>query len=432
MPLVYLAISFVVLLILIIWLRFSAFFALLVAALLAGLLSSMPFNKVVISISKGIGDTMGSLVLILVFGAMLGKMLEESGAAHRITYSIVDAFGRNKIQLAILLAGFVIGLPMMYNASFLMMIPIAYSFCYVSKVPLIQLGIPLSASLSVAHAFLPPHPAPVVVSEMYGASINTVFVYGFLFSIPAIAIAGGVLPKFFKNLQSEPPAHLYTKQSFDLGSAPSFTISLLCALLPFILISLGAILPRNYGFSFFQNIAIPEVALFIAVMYAVYFLGIKKGKTMDSIMTTLGGGVQSITNIVLIIAAGGAFKQVIIDSGVSEYIKLIATGLPINPILLGWLLAAFIRLAIGSATVATITAASILLPMVQASNVSPELMVLATGSGSLMFSHLNDIGFWMFKEYYNVSIKQTFAIWTAMESLVGMIGLAGCLIADQF
>lgn len=432
MPLLYIGISFVFLLFLMLRLKFNAFFALLLAAVLAGFLNSMPLAAITISVSKGVGDTMGSLVLILCFGAMLGKLLEESGAAYRITYTIINTFGKGRIQLAILVAGFIIGLPMMYNASFLVMIPIVYSFSFVSRIPLMQLGIPLSASLSVAHAFLPPHPAPIVVSEMYGADINAVFLYGLLFSVPAIVLSGMLMPRFFRHVNSMPPENLFRPPEYNENTAPDFYTSLFCAIFPFILISLGAVIPRNSSLDFLRAIGSPEVALLLSVLLGLFLLGTRRGKNMNDLMNTLGSAASSVAMIVLIIAAGGAFKQVLIDSGVSEYIKTITADLTLNPLLLGWFLAAFIRLAIGSATVATITAASILIPVVRSSEVSVELMVLATGSGSLMFSHFNDIGFWMFKEYYNVTIKETFAIWTVMESIVGTVGLAGCLIADFF
>ncbi len=428
MPLIYLGICLVFLILIMMKLRVNAFIALLLSAFLVGVLNKMGLLSVLDSLTKGIGDTIGDLVLILTFGAMLGKMMEVTGGAYKITHVIIRKLGTNRITYAILIAGFIIGMPMMYNASFLVLIPIIYSFSYVSKIPLMQLGIPLSATLSIAHGYLPPHPAPVVVSQMYGADINTVFIFGLILSVPAIFVAGILLPKFFTKVSATPPPNLFTPQQYE--NTPSFGISLVCATIPFILMATSAIF-KNYQIEWLEFIGDPNIALFIAVILSIYLLGIRRGKSMDSLMKNLGDAASSIAMIVLIIAAGGGFKQVLSDSGSANYIRDIALASNFNPIILAWMLAAVIRLVLGSATVATITAAGIMVPIVQTIDVPLEIMVLATGSGSLMFSHFNDIGFWMFKEYYNVSIKQTFMIWTVMECLIGIVGLLGCLIINM-
>lgn len=432
MPLLYILIAFVFLLVLMVRFRINAFIALLLSAFVAGVLNGMPLPDVLHSVNKGIGETIGGLLLILTFGAMLGKVLEESGAAHAITITIVNAFGIRNIQAAILLAGFIIGLPMMYNASFLVLIPIVYSFSTVARVPLMQLGIPLSASLSIAHAYLPPHPAPVVVAGMYDADINKIFIIGLVFAVPAIALTGMLMPRFFKHLQNVPPGKLFEPREFSKEQTPPFVTSLLCALSPFLLIAASALITPRWDYAPIKFIGAPEVALFIAVMASMYFLGIRRGRNVEDLMGTLAKAASSIAMIMLIIGAGGAFKQVLGDSGVSDYLRQVTASWTFNPIVMAWCLAAVVRLALGSATIATITAAGIMTPLVKASGVSPELMVLATGSGSLMFSHFNDIGFWMFKEYYNVSIKETFQIWTVMECIVGIVGLVGCLVANHF
>lgn len=429
MPLIALGIAFVALVFLMTKLRLNAFFGLLIAAIIAGALSGMPAGALMKSITFGIGDTMGSLVLLITFGAMLGKILQVSGAAYVITNTLITRLGKGRIQLAILIAGFIIGIPMMYNASFLVLIPIVYTFSHVSRLPLLQLGIPLSASLSVAHGFLPPHPAPVVVAEMYNAEINTVFVYGLLFSVPAVFLTGVVLPRFFRGVDVPLPAQLF--KPYDQNTPqPSFGMSLFCAVFPFLLMTIAAITPRDL--EVVQVIGSPNVSLFLAVLTALYLLGIRNGKSMNTLMADLSDAASSIVMIILIIAVGGAFKQVLTDGGASNYIQTFFVDININPLVLAWLLAAVIRLLLGSATVATVTAAGIMAPIVSTTPVSKELLVLATGSGSLMFSHFNDIGFWMFKEYYNVSIKQTFQIWTVMECIVAITGLAGCLILNQF
>jgi len=457
MPLIFVGVGILILLVLMLKFRFDAFFALLITSFIVGVLNSMGMLQILSSVLKGIGDTMGSIILILVFGAMLGKLIEESGAAHTLTNRLTKLFGIKNIQYTILVVGFLVGLPMMYNASFLVLIPLIYTFSKTTKLPLMYLGIPLSATLSIAHAYLPPHPAPTYVSFVYDADINQVLLYGLVPVVPACLIAGILLSRFFKKIDVQPPAELYEGKEFKKDELPGMGRSVLVTITPVILMLFGATLDLVFGkdinytelvkewvgnnslafmlaktLETFKFLSDANIALLMSVFAGLYFLGIKQGRKMDDLMKSMAKAVSSIGMIVLIIAAGGAFKQVLTDSGVAEYIKVLASGVDFNPLILGWCVAAVIRLAIGSATVATMTAAGIMLPILSVSNVSPELMVLATGSGSLMFSHFNDIGFWMFKEYYNVSIKQTFAIWTVMESLVAVIGLLAALFLSLF
>jgi gluconate transporter len=457
MPLLFVGIGILILLVLMLKFRFDAFFALLITSFIVGILNSMGMLQILSSVLKGIGDTMGSIILILVFGAMLGKLIEESGAAHTLTNRLTEHFGIKNIQYTILVVGFLVGLPMMYNASFLVLIPLIYTFSKTTKFPLMYLGIPLSATLSIAHAYLPPHPAPTYVSFVYGADINQVLLYGLVPVIPACLIAGILLSKFFKKIDVQPPVELFEGKEFKKEELPGFGRSVLVTLTPVILMLFGATIDLVFGkdvnysklvadsignetlvfiisalLEIFKFLSDANVALLMSVFAGIYFLGIKQGRKTEDLMKSLGKAASSIAMIVLIIAAGGAFKQVLTDSGVAEYIKQLASGVEFNPLILAWCVAAVIRLAIGSATVATMTAAGIMLPIVGSTGVSPELMVLATGSGSLMFSHFNDIGFWMFKEYYNVSIKQTFAIWTVMESLVAIVGLLAALLLSIF
>jgi gluconate transporter len=315
------------------------------------------------------------------------------------------------------------------------------------------LGIPLSATLSIAHGYLPPHPAPTYVSYVFGADVNLTLLYGLVPVIPACLLAGIVLSKFFRKLDAKPPEELYQEKEFSKDELPGLGRSIIAAIAPVVLMLIGAVIDIligkdvDYSAHFsatidneslvtvmaavtgaFKFLSDPNVALMMAVFLGIYFLGLKQGRKMQDIMKSLGKSVGAIAMIIMIIAAGGAFSQVLKDSGVNEYIKDVATGIEFNPLILGFCISAVIRLAVGSATVATMTAAGIVLPFVETSGIAPELMVLATGSGSLLFSHFNDIGFWMFKEYYNVSIKDTFAIWTVMESIVGIVGLLAAIL----
>jgi len=472
MPLLIVGLGIVLLLILIVKFKWNAFFALLVTSLVVGLVNGMNLMQVLDSILAGIGGTLGKIILILAFGAMLGKLIEESGAAHTITYRLTDLMGLKNVQYAILITGFLVGLPMMYNASFLVLIPLIYTFSTTAKVPLLYLGIPLSASLSIAHAYLPPHPAPTYVSLIYGANINYVLLIGLVPVIPACLLAGILLSKFFKKLKVTPPADLHQEHVFKKEELPGLGVSVIAALTPVVLMLIGAVvdmilgpappkeellsrgLPTlsafylqvldSKGFSpgvsqlfswvitLIKFLSDANIALMMAVFIGILTLGLRNGKKMDDVMKSMVKAVGSIAMIILIIAAGGAFSQVLKDSQVNDFIRSIAGGLHFNPLILAFCVAALLRLAVGSATVATMTAAPIMVPIAIQTGMSPELMVLATGSGSLMFSHFNDIGFWMFKEYYNVSIKQTFLIWTVMESIVGIVGLLAALLLSTF
>jgi len=457
MPLLFVGIGIAILLILMLVLKFDPFFALLITAVAVGLLNSMELATILKSIIKGVGDTMGNIVLIIAFGAMLGKLIEVSGAAYTITYRLTSLFGIKYIQFALLITGFLVGLPMMYNAGFLVLIPLLYTFAATTKLPLLYLGIPLCATLSIAHGYLPPHPAPTYISFVYNADINLVLVFGLIAMVPACLIAGIMLSRFFPKIKAEPPAGLFEYQEFKQSELPKLSVSILAAAMPVILMMFGATIDLIFGkntdyamgiapycanestVSFLINIiktvkfiSDPNVALMLSVLVAIYLLGVRRGKKMEELTKTLSKSVGAIAMIILIIAAGGAFKQVLADSPVDEYIKEKANNISLNPLILAWGIAAIIRFAIGSATVATMTAAGIMLPIISSTGVSPELMVLATGSGSLMFSHFNDTGFWMFKEYFNVSIKQTLTVWTTMECIIGTIGLLMALLLDVF
>jgi len=433
MTLLILALSIVLLLALIVRLKLNAFLALLLASLTVGFLNGLAPDTVLKSMLRGIGDTMGSLALILAFGAMLGKLIEESGAAHTITYWLTDLFGEKRIQLSVVITGFLVGLPMIYNASFLTLIPLIYTFSVVTKQPLMMLGIPLSSALSVTHGYLPPHPAPTAIAQLYGADPNITLLYGLLLALPATFLAGPFLARFFRHLRNEPPKELFVERSFKREELPGIGVSLFTMLIPVLLMLIGAVVtmvwkPGGSAGRWIGFLSDPNIALGMAVLVGIRTLGKRRGRTMDDVMKGLGSAVGSVAMVLFIIAGGGAFKQVLLDSGTGEAIKIFASTLNWSPIVLAWSTAAVLRLALGSATVAAITAAGVVLPLVQNSGVRPELMVLATTAGSLMFSHFNDIGFWMFKEYYNVSIKQTFQIWTVMESIVAVVGLVGVLI----
>jgi gluconate transporter len=425
--------SIVLLLVLIIRLKLNPFLALVLTSFLLGVANHMGAQAALNSILKGIGDTLGSVALVIVSGAALGKLIEESGAANTVSNSLTGLFGLKRVQLSLVITGFLVGLPMFYNASFLVLTPLVYTLAATTGYPLIYLGLPLSASLSVMHGYVPPHPAPTAVAAVFHADINVTLLYGTVLAIPAILLGGLFLSRFFKHTKNQPPPELYQHREFKKEDLPGLGVSLFTILIPVLLMLAGAVIaitvpgdgPVLAASKFLSD---ANVALLLAVLVGLYTLGIRQGRDMDGLMKSFGTAVNSVAMLLLIIGGGGALKQVLLDCGTADVIKNSASHANVSPILLAWGAAALLRFAVGSATVAGITAAGIVLPLVPGSGVRPELLVIAVSSGSLMFSHFNDTGFWMFKEYYGATIKQTFQVWTTMECTVGTVGLIGVLV----
>lgn len=437
MPLIIVIIGIVLLLVLIAVFKLNAFIAFVIVCLFVGIAGGMELQAVVNSIQTGMGNTLGFLVMILGFGSMLGKLVADSGAAQRITSQLVDSFGIKYVQWAVVLTGFIVGIPMFYSVGFVILIPLVFTVAASTGLPLIYVGLPMLASLSVTHGFLPPHPAPTAIAGMFNADIGKTLVYGIIIAIPAIIIAGPLFSRTIKNVKATPLKEFYNPILLKDEEMPSMWISIISALMPVILIGFSTILisfiPNDFALKpFVEFIGNPVIAMLISVLVAIYTLGLARGKKMTEIMDSVTTAISSITMILLIIAGAGALKQILTDSGVSDYIGEMLVDSSISPLILAWLIATVIRVCVGSATVAGLTAAGIILPLVSSTGASPELMVLAIGSGSLMLSHVNDGGFWMFKEYFNLSLKDTLKTWTVMETIVGVMGLIGVLILDIF
>ncbi|WP_149274611.1 gluconate:H+ symporter [Pareuzebyella sediminis] len=437
MPLVIVIAGIILLFVLIARFKLNAFISFIVVSLLVGVVEGMDFLKVIQSIQTGIGTTLGQLVLILGLGAMLGKLVADSGAAQRITIQLVEKFGKKNIQWAVVLTGFIVGIPMFYSVGFVILIPLVFTVAASTGLPLIYVGLPMLASLSVTHGYLPPHPAPTGIAIMFGADIGKTLLYGIIVAIPAIVVAGPFFTRTIKNVKAAPLKEFLNPKILTDEEMPSTATSIITALLPVFLIGLASItnLLTSEGNLFrkaAQILGDPVMAMLISVLVAIYTLGLARGKKMDDLMKSMADAISGITMVLLIIAGAGALKQVLVDSGVSDYIGDMLEGSTISPLVLAWLIATAIRVSVGSATVAGLTAAGIVAPLMTTSGTSAELMVLAIGSGSLMLSHVNDGGFWLFKEYFNLSIKDTLRTWTVMETTVGIMGLIGVLILNTF
>ena len=437
MPLLIVISGIILLFILIAVFKLNAFIAFIIVCLFVGIIGGMELQAVIQSIQTGMGNTLGFLVMILGFGSMLGKLVADSGAAQKITTQLVSSFGIKNVQWAVVLTGFIVGIPMFYSVGFVILIPLVFTVAATTKLPLIYVGLPMLASLSVTHGFLPPHPAPTAIAVMFDADIGKTLVYGIVIAIPAIIVAGPLFSRTIKNINATPLKEFYNPVILEDHEMPSLTTSIISALLPVILIGLSTLsnsfLPQDFFLKpIIDFIGNPVIAMLISVLVAIYTLGLARGRKMVDIMKSVSTAVSSITMVLLIIAGAGALKQILTDSGVSDYIAELLVGSSISPLILAWLIATAIRISVGSATVAGLTAAGIIMPLVSSTGVSPELMVLAIGSGSLMLSHVNDGGFWLFKEYFNLSIKDTLSTWTVMETTVGVMGLIGVLVLNIF
>jgi gluconate transporter len=417
------------LLLLLIVKKVSPMLALLIVSIITGLMLGMSPVKVMASISGGIGSTLGGMIMVLALGAMLGKLIEESGSSKKIVFILIRLFGIRNIQWAILSTGLLVGIPLFYNAGFVVLVPLIFAIASTTRLPILYLALPMAASLSVTHGFLPPHPGPLAIASILNADVGLILIYGLILTFPIAIASGVILPRIIlKNNFTFSDRMEYVPEEEKL--LPSGTRSFISALLPVFLIIIGT--AGNFLFKsesinpLFVFISDPTIALLISVIVCIIAIKMPIANAMDH----CAEGLKSIAMIILIIAAGGAFKQVLIDSGVGDTVKEISSRFDLSPLFLAWLIAALIRVTLGSATVAGLTAAGIVLPLA-GNGVSAELMVLSIGAGSLMFSHVNDTGFWMFKEYFKLSLKQTFGTWTLMESLVSILGLLGVLAINQ-
>lgn len=417
--------------------KMSPFLSLLVVAVISGLLLGMKPAALLASIEKGVGNTLGGLVLIICLGATLGKVLEISGATERISSTLINAFGEKNIQWAVLATGFLIGIPLYYNAGFVILVPLVFSIAKRTGLPLLYIAIPMAAALSTTHCFLPPHPGPVVLVNAFKADMGKTLMYGLVIALPSVIIAGPLLGRVLRRIKGIESSFEATNNTVVEKKIPAVIPSFCIALMPIALITIAVFanlfLPQENGFRiFFAFIGDSTIALLLAVITALYYFGSRANKSVHETMQWLNEAISGVAVILLIITAGGVFKQVLIDSGTGAYIATFSSKLQMPPIIFAWLLTAFLRVTLGSATVAGLTAAGIVAPLIATSGIPPELMVLAVGAGSVFGSHVNDTGFWMFKEFFRLTLIQTFLSWTLMETLISILGLAGVLILHIF
>lgn len=429
--------SILLLVVLISYFKVNAFLSFLIVSIVAGLFLGIDPAQIGPVLQKGIGDMLGSLVVVIIAGAMLGKLVAETGAAQKIASGLMAVFGQKYLQYALMITGFVIGIPLFYNVGFVLVFPLLASVVYRYKLPAVYVGLPMIASLSVTHGFLPPHPSPAALVTQFNANMGTTLFFGVIIAIPTVIIAGPIFSKSLKNINA---TILKTFQTEGLPEEklPGLFNSLISSLLPVMLLAITTAL--NFfvtNDSSFKNItqffSDASIVMLISLGVATFTLGISRGLKMTYLMDIYSDAVKDVLMIILIIGGAGALKETLMSSGVSNEIGDLLDNLNMHPLILGWLIASVIRVCVGSATVAGLTAAGIIAPLlVTHPEVHPSLMVLSVGAGSLMFSHVNDSGFWLFKEYFNLSIKDTIRSWSLMETIVAICGLAGVMLINSF
>lgn len=431
LPLVVIAGSIVCLVILVAWAKVHPLLAFVLVSAGAAVALGMPLQAVPAAIRKGMGDMLGSLLLVIVTGAMLGKLVVESGAAQQIATTLVQGFGEKRIAWAMALTGFIVGIPLFYGVGFVLLVPIIFAIVARYQLPLLLVAVPALASMSVAHGLLPPHPAPTALVATFQADMGLTLLYGLAIAVPALVLAGPIFGRLLTAIPARPLAGMEAKPLPE-SELPGPVVSILTALLPAVLLVATTAAdwlvpddsPATAAMAFVSD---PDVVMIVALLVATVTLGLARGRSLATVMQTFAAAIGDVASMLMVIAGSGAFKEVLLQSGVSTQIGLMLEGLPLDPLVLAWLVTVAIRLCVGSATVAGLTAAGILAPIVAAGGVDPNLMVLAIGAGSLFGSHVNDAAFWMFKEYFGLGIADTLTSWTAMETIVSLVGLAGVL-----
>lgn len=422
------------LILLVAWGNIHPFLAFLLVAIFAGLLLGMPATRLINAVQKGIGDTIGTLMTIVVLGAMLGKLIAETGAAQRIALTLGKAFGVKYIQWALLITGFVVGSTLFYGIGFVLLVPLIFSVVFEYKLPAVYIGLPALAALSVMHGFLPPHPSPTALLVQLNANMGLTLFYGIIVAIPAILVAGPLYASTLKNIKKV-PLDIFRPKLLNPDQLPGTFNSFFSALLPVLLLMAGTVFSMmEINNSTLQKIisylSNPTIAMFIALAAGTYMLGIKMKKSIIEIMKIYESAVKDISMVLLIIGGAGAMKQVFIEGGLDKVIAVYLQALHMPPLVLGWLIAALIRVMLGSSTIAALMTVGFISPVMIQTHADPNLMVLSIGAGSMIFSHVNDSGFWLFKEYFNLTLKETFRSFSIMETLVAVMGLIGVLLLN--
>ncbi|MFD1415822.1 GntP family permease [Oceanobacillus jeddahense] len=420
------------------WWKWHAFISLTVASLFLAIFSGLKMGEIVDAYEAGVGDVLGHLIGILALGTILGKMMSDSGAGMQVAEFFTKRFGSKKLPWAMLLSGFIIGIPVFFEVGLVILLPLAISIRKSTKQSILLIGIPILAGLSIVHGLVPPHPGAMTAIGIYGADMGQVLLYSLLIAFPTAIIGGPIFAKWIhKRVVPVGEPELIRVETKTNNELPSTGISFFIILLPVILMGLTVFAPylpmTGLIEQFFLFIGSPVIALLISVFAAYYFLGYRQGMNRNLLKKLTDECLLPLASIILIIGAGGGFKQILIDSGVGEAIASMAEQISLSPLVLAFLVAGLIRVATGSATVALTTSAGIVSPVVaNMTGVNLELLVIVTGAGSLMLSHVNDAGFWLVKEYMGLTVKETFKTWTVMETILAFVAFGFAMILNVF
>jgi GntP family gluconate:H+ symporter len=429
----FLGVALVVLLI--IWLRIPAFIALAIASVFVGLAARMPLTDIPRAFQQGVGDTLGFTAIVIGLGTVMGRLLAESGGAAVVSRAMAATLGERRLDWALMLSAFIVGLPVFFQVGLVLLAPVLFTLTRQTRSPLLRLGIPLLAGLSVAHGLVPPHPGPLAAIEKLGADTGRTLFYSLLVGFPVAIVAGPLFGRFISRrvrLDAGAIADQFTGPS-TAARAPSLSVTLTTILLPVLLMLLAAlvhtvmvdgVVRRWIGFA-----GNPLVAMLLATLLSLYTFGLACGFDRARLLRFAEESLPPVAGVLLVVGAGGGFGRVLDAAGAGTALAHAIGGLRLPPLVLGWVIAALLRLSVGSATVAVVTAAGIMAPIaVLMPSVNKELLVVAIGAGSLIASHVNDGGFWLVKEYFNMSVQETLATWTVMETIISIVALAGVLL----
>ncbi len=429
----FLGVALVVLLVT--WVRIPAFIALAVGALFVGLGAGMPLGDIPRAFQQGVGDTLGFIAMVVGLGTVIGKLLAESGGALVVSRVLISALGEKRLDWAMVLSGFLIGLPVFFQVGLVLLAPVLFTVVRQTGTPVLRLGIPLVAGLSVAHGFVPPHPGPLAAVAQLGADMGRTLFYSIVVGLPVAMLAGPFFGRFISRRVVVEAGAVADQLTGEVAAPrpPSLAITLLTILLPVLLMLLASLAqstladgPVRQWIGFAGS---PLVAMLLAALLALYTFGTSCGFDRERLLRFADESIPAVAGVLLVVGAGGGFGRVLDAAGVDTAIAQSMSGLSLSPLVLGWVVAALLRVSVGSATVACVTAAGIMTPIVAATpGANKELLVVAIGAGSLIASHVNDGGFWLVKEYFGMTVQQTVATWTVLETIVSILGLVGVLL----
>lgn len=417
--------------------RVHAFVALIIACMFVGLSTGMPLANIGKSIEAGMGSTLGFLGTIIGLGTILGKMLEVSGGAERLARTMIDALGKQRAGWAMMVVGFIAGIPVFFQVGFVLLIPLVFSVAMETGLSMIAIGIPTAVSLITVHCILPPHPAAMAIAGSLKADVGTVIMYGIIVGLPAAIIAGPVWAKMVGNkFELRVPEHLKKSERTPEDKLPPFGITLFTVMLPLIIMVGKTILdfklPKDAAIMpYIAFLGNPITALLISALVAYYTLGLARGFNMKKLQDLTEQCFAPVAGILLVIGAGGAFNKVLIDSGLGTELAKVLNGLSLNPIVLAWLVAVVMRFSVGSATVAMMTAVGIVMPVLKGSGIDPALIAVAVGAGAISFSHVNDSGFWIVKEFFGLTVSETLKVYTTATCIAAVVALGVTLILSK-